>query len=263
MLSGLLLYPLDQARAVLRQYGELIKTFPDELTIQAGFIQMPDAGPVLFLSPVYCGSFDQGERMIGPLRTFGKPLADQIQLVTYEVLIHSIDSLAPKSRHYFIQTHSLDGLSAKTIEVLVELADQFSSPFSILSFHHLHGAASRVPVSETAFGLRQDHLMIEIIAAWEQQSAEEDRKHVQWAKRGADALVQYAWPRGYVNLLDVTEQERVPMAFGPNYERLLDVKRTYDPEDVFQSTIGHITPRPHEAVKRGAGPDACTRSEEV
>jgi hypothetical protein len=127
---------------------------------------------------------------------------------------------------------------------LIEQAQQFSSPFSILLFDHFHGAASRVAVSETAFGLRRDHLMIEIIAAWEPQSAAEERKHVQWAQKGSHALAPYALRGGYVNLLDVTEQERVPRAFGPNHGRLLNLKRAYDPDDTFHSTIGHITPRP-------------------
>lgn len=242
VLSGLLLYPLSQANDVLLQYVEFIKTAPDDLTVQSGFITLPDATPVLFLAPVYCGSFDEGQRMLNPLRTLGKPLSDQVQPVTYDAQIHSIDSLAPKNRRYYIQTQSLDGLGAETIEVLVEQARKFSSPFSILSFHHFHGAASRVAVSDTAFGLRQDHLMIEIIGAWEQQSEEEDEKHMHWTQTGSRALAPYALPGGYINLLDVTEQDRVPLAFGPNYERLLELKRTYDPDDVFHSTIGHITP---------------------
>jgi len=242
VLSGLLLYPLDQARVVFGHYGEFIKTAPDELTIQSGFIRTPDGNPVLFLSPTYCGPVDEGLRILGPLRAFGKPLADQIQPVAYSALIHSIDAMAPKGRHYFIQTQSLDGLRVETIDVLLELAQQFSSPFSLLSFHNFHGAASRVGVSETAFGLRQDHLMMEIIAAWERQSAEEDRKHILWAQRGSQALAPYALRQGYINLLDVTEQERVPSAFGLNFERLVEVKRTYDPDDVFRSVIGHISP---------------------
>src|SRR5215470_3497405 len=210
VLSGLLLYPLDQATAVLRHYNELITAAPDELTIQPGFIQTPDAGPALFLSPTYCGALDQGERILKPLRMFGKPLLDQIKPVPYGALIYSIDALVPKGRRYFIQTQSLDGLRDETIAELIEHAQQFSSPLKILSIHHFHGAASRVAVSETAFGLRQDHLMVEIVAAWEQPSAGEDRKHVQWAQRGSHALAPFSLPGGYVNLLDVTEQRRVP-----------------------------------------------------
>jgi hypothetical protein len=240
VLSGLLLYPLGQASAVLRFYDEFITTAPDELTIMSGFIQMPDGMPVLFLSPVYCGSLEAGERILTPLRTFGKPLADQIQPVPYEALINGMNALVPKGRHYFAQTQSLVGLGAETIEVLLERAQQFSSPVSALSLHHFHGAASRVAASETAFAPRQDHLMAEIIAGWEPESPEVDQRHVQWAQDGSRALAPYAFQGGYVNMLDTEEQERVPLAFGPNYERLLALKRMYDPDDVFHSTTGHI-----------------------
>ena len=94
--------------------------------------------------------------------------------------------------------------------------------------------------SETAFALRQDHLMVEMIAAWEPQTPDEDQRHIEWAQNLSQALAPYAFKGGYINLLDEKEQERVPLAFGSNYERLLDLKRTYDPDDVFSSTIGHL-----------------------
>jgi FAD/FMN-containing dehydrogenase len=242
VLSGLLLYPLDQAGAMLRYYGEFTATAPDELTVQPGFIQMPDGTPVLFLSPTYCGLLEEGERVLTPLRTVGKPLADQIQPVAYGALINALNALFPKGRHYFIQTQSLNALGAETIEVLVEQARQFSSPFSAISIHHFHGAASRVALSETAFGLRRDHLMVEIVAAWEPEPSEEDQRHVQWAQSSSRNLAPYALQGGYVGLLDEGGQKRVPLAFGLNYDRLRDLKQKYDPDDVFHSTIGHITP---------------------
>ena len=242
VLSGLLLYPLDQAGPMLRYYGEFIRAAPDELTIQPGFIQMPDGTPVLFLSPTYCGPLEEGERLLAPLRTAGKPLADQIQPIAYRALINALDALFPKGRHYFIQTQSLDGLRVETIEALIDQARQFSSPFSAISIHHFHGAAGRVGVSETAFGLRQDHLMVELVAAWEPQPSDDGERHVQWAQRGSRALAPYALQGGYVGLLDEGQQQRVPLAFGVNYARLRDLKRTYDADDVFHSTSGHITP---------------------
>ena len=242
VLAGLLLYPLDQARAMLHYYNEFIATAPDELTIQFGFIQLPDGMSVLFLSPVYAGPLEAGERVLAPLRATGSPLTDQIQPITYDALVHAMDALFPKGRHYVIQTRSLADLRAETMEALVESAQRFSSPFSGLAIHHFHGAASRVSASETAFAPRQDHLMVEIIAGWEPQSAAADQRHVLWAQDGSRALAPYALKGGYVNLLDEGEQERVPLTFGPNYRRLLDLKRRYDPEDVFHWTIGHIIP---------------------
>ena len=243
VLSGLLLYSLDQAGAVLRHYNEFIQNVPDELTIQPGFIRMPDLGTALFLSPTYCGSLDQGDRILEPLRSFAKPLTDQIKPIAYDALVHSIDLLAPKGRRYFLQTQSLPGLGDETISELIEMARNFSSPLSLLSIHHFHGAASRIPISNTAFAVRQDHLVVEIIAAWESQPAKGDEEHVRWARDGSRKLAQYALASGYVNLIDVTEPERIPAAFGPNYPRLQEIKRTYDPEDVFRSTIGHVPAR--------------------
>jgi hypothetical protein len=235
------MYPLAQAREVLRFYDEFITTAPDELTILVGLLQMPDGTPIVFLAPTYCGTLEEGERVLKPLRAFGKPLADQIQPTPYEMLITAITHLAPKGRQYFMHTQSLERLRAETIDVLVEMAEQFSSPLSAITLHHFHGAASRVAVSETPFALRQDHVMVDIAAEWKLSSAEEDQRHMQWTQRGS-RLAPYAVKGGYVNLLLEDEEDRVRLAYGPNYERLLELKRTYDPDDVFHSTIGHITP---------------------
>jgi FAD/FMN-containing dehydrogenase len=238
--SGLLLYPLEQASAVLRSYDEFIATAPDDLVVQSGFLTLPDGMLVLFLSPTYCGPLAAGERVLAPLRTVGTPLADHIQPIAYDALIHTLDAFFPKGRHFFIQTRSLAGLRAETSEVLIESARRFTSPFSALSIHHFHGAASRGPASETAFGPRQDHLMVEIVAGWEPEPPEADQQHVRWAQASSQALAPYALPGGYVSLLDTDEQDRVPLTFGANYARLLALKRTYDPDDVFSSTMGHI-----------------------
>ncbi|WP_250126765.1 FAD-binding oxidoreductase [Chroococcidiopsis sp. CCMEE 29] len=242
VLSGMLLYPLDQARTVLHRFNEFIATAPDELTIASGFLQTPDGATVLFLSPTYCGAIKAGEQIIAPLRTFGTLLIDQVQPVTYNDLIRGLDAFTPKGRHYYLQTQSLDGFQTKAIEALIEQGLPLPSPFSMINIHNFHGTASRVGVSETAFALRQDHLMVELIAAWEPQSPDDEQRHIQWAQHISQALAPYAFKGGYISLLDEQEQERVRLTFGSNYERLLDLKQTYDPDDVFRSTIGHVAP---------------------
>ncbi len=213
-----------------------------ELTIRSGFLQTPDGTTVLFLSPTYSGAIAAGEQAIAPLRTFGSLLVEQIQPITYYDLIHQIDAYTPAGRYYYLQTQSLAELQTETIEALIEPGLPLPSPFSTINIHHFHGAASRVSTSETAFALRQDHLMVELIAAWEPQSLDDEQRHLQWAQRTSQALAPYAFKGGYINLLDQAEQERVPLAFGANYQRLLDLKRKYDPDDVFRSTIGHLIP---------------------
>lgn len=171
------------------------------------------------------------EQAIAPLRTFDNLLVDQVQPVTYNALIHVIDVLAPKGRHYYIQTRLLKGLQTETIDVLIEQGLPLSSPFSLIELHNFHRAASRVGVSETAFALRQDHLVVELIAAWEPQSPDEEQRHLQWSRNISQALAPYAFKGGYINVMDEQEQERVPLAL-PNYKRLLDLKRKYDLDDV-------------------------------
>jgi FAD/FMN-containing dehydrogenase len=213
-------------------------TIPDELTILSGLIQMPEGATVLFLLPLYCGESAAGEQVIAPLRTFGTVLVDHVRSMTYREYIHQWDANAPKGRHYYAKTQSIKGFQPEIIDTLIEQGLPFSSPFSFIALHHFHGAASRVGASETAFALRQDHLMVELIAAWEAQ--DDEQRHLQWAQNISRSLAPYALKGGYISLLDREEQERVRLAFGSNYERLLDLKQKYDPDDVFRSTIGHL-----------------------
>ncbi|MBD2731997.1 FAD-dependent oxidoreductase [Nostoc sp. FACHB-892] len=240
VLSGMLLYPLEEAKTVLRRLNDFMATIPDELTILSGFIQMPEGATVLFLLPLYCGESAVGEQVIAPLRTFGTVLVDQVQSMTYREFIHQWDANAPKGRHYYAKTQSIKGFQPEIIDTLIEQGLPFSSPFSFIALHHFHGAASCVGASETAFALRQDHLMVELIAAWEPQ--DDEQRHLQWAQNISQALAPYALKGGYISLLDQEEQERVRLAFGSNYERLLDLKQKYDPDDVFRSTIGYLAP---------------------
>jgi FAD/FMN-containing dehydrogenase len=240
VLSGLLLYPLEQAKAVLHNFNDFIATASDELTIRSGFLQTPDGVTALFLAPTYCGTLEAGDRAIAPLRTFGNLAFEQVQPVTYNDLIYELDAFTPAGRHYYLQTQSLPNLQTEAIEVLIEQGLPLPSPFSTINIHHFHGAASRVGVSKTAFALRQDHLMVELIAAWEPQSPDEEQRHIQWAQNISQALAPYAFKGGYINILAREEQDRVRLAFGSNYDRLLELKRRYDPDDVFSSTIGHL-----------------------
>ena len=93
--------------------------------------------------------------------------------------------------------------------------------------HHFHGAATRPGLTDTAFGLRADHLVVEIIAIW--PPGDEPSRHRAWADRTSERLAPVALPGGYPNLLGPDDTERVRLAYGPNYDRLIRAKRRYDP----------------------------------
>ncbi|MEH0934912.1 BBE domain-containing protein [Micromonospora psammae] len=135
--------------------------------------------------------------------------------------------------HYLLRTRWLPELTDDAVEVLVDAARRVSSPYSAIALHHFHGAASRVGVTDTAFGLRADHLLAEVIAVW--APGDEPGAHRDWAERTSAALAPLALPGGYPNLLAPDETDRVRLAYGGNWERLCRAKRRYDPRGVFSA----------------------------
>lgn len=112
-----------------------------------------------------------------------------------------------------------------------------TSPFSAIVLHHFHGAAARVPITATAFGLRQQHLLVEIIAAWEPSADKNGYIHRCWAESVSRTLAPAALPGGYPNMLGPDDRDQIELAYGSNITRLLDVKQRFDPDGIFTSAI--------------------------
>ena len=105
-----------------------------------------------------------------------------------------------------------------------------TSPYSLVQIQHVHGAASRVSPTETAFALREESYVISIVAAWDGGEAE---RHIAWARACWRALSPFASSGVYVNFLGNEGEERVRAAYGVNYERLVALKNKYDPTNFF------------------------------
>jgi len=140
-------------------------------------------------------------------------------------------------------------LNEDAAEIIVEaMAKAVSAGCAILT-HEFRGAASRVPVEATAFGLRRDHVLIEILASFPDRSDSlEERRHQHWVSDTRRTFEPIAFRGGYPNLLGAGEADRAAASFGPNAERLAMVKRLYDPGNVFSSAI----PLPPDQVPTAA-----------
>lgn len=103
---------------------------------------------------------------------------------------------------------------------------------SAILLHHFHGAAARVPLDSTAFGIRRNHLMTEIIASWAPDDADAHR-HVAWADSVSAALAPHALPGGYAGLLGSDADEQIAHAYGSNGARLRAAKAHFDPDGIF------------------------------
>ena len=245
VVAGLAVFPMRDARTVLRGYRELLDWSPDELTLQMGMMATP-AGPGLFLFPTWSGERAAGEELLGGLARLGTPLSFEIGPTAYEDLFAALDVFGGRGRHWALRTRSLSRLTDEAEAVLLEAGVALTSQVSAISVHHFHGAAARVPVEDTAFGLRENHLMVELIAGWEPSAGDDGARHRSWADHAAEALEPHALPGGYPNLLGPEERARVFQAYGPNLPRLLALKRRLDPDNLFAAAtpfLGNVWSR--------------------
>jgi len=233
--SGLVVFPWEQAGAVLAGLSDVLADGPDELTVQSGVLAGPDGAPVVFASPTWSGDdAAAGERALARIDALGTPLVSQLGATTVPQMLAGIDAQFPFGRHVRIRTRSVPALTAGVQDALMLAGSTLTSPLSAVSVHSLHGAASRVPVAQTAFGHRDPHLMIEIIALWEPEDARA-AEHGAWADDVTRALEPHALPGGYPNLLGPDDAARAAHAYGSHAERLLAAKRRFDPEGVFRA----------------------------
>lgn len=238
LLSGMILYRGSDAEQVLIRYNELMITAPNELAVSAGTMFGPDGQLVAFLAPFWFGDQQTGERYLESMKQFATPLQAQVGLMTYSEVLDLQSSFIRSGLHWAIQTRWLPTLETDPIQTIVEAVKQSPSPLSFVNIHHFHGVPATVNSHETPFSMRKPHYMVEIIASWEAKdgrSSQSHHQHHQWAGKLSEALKKGAYPGGYVNLLGPAETEQINQAYGDNLSRLQHVKRTYDPDGVFNS----------------------------
>jgi FAD/FMN-containing dehydrogenase len=237
MLAGMILFPWAEAKSVLRGYTSVVAAAPDELGGLSGVVTGPDGNPMVFLAPMWSGEPNQGEGVIAELRRLGTPSVEQIAPMAYGDLLGMFADHAVAGRHYAIRTRSLPKLTPDIISTLIAAGETKTSPFSAIILHHFRGTATRVPLANTSFGLRSEHFMAEVIAAWEPAPGADGEVHRQWAITVSQSLEPYALPGGYPNMLGPDDHEQTARAYGANASRLQRLKRLFDPEGIFTSAI--------------------------
>jgi hypothetical protein len=161
-----------------------------------------------------------------------QPAADMMGEKKYTEIQTMLDFTAPRGQHYYFKCPFLRELRDEAIRVIVDHAEQLPTEQTQVILEHMHGAASRVPVSQTAFGLRRVHYSINIIPAWTEPSMAE--KCISWAQDFAAALTPFGASDAYVNYLGDEGPSAVKASYGANYSRLAELKKKYDPDNFFR-----------------------------
>jgi FAD/FMN-containing dehydrogenase len=232
LLAGSLAFPLAQARDVLRFYRDWTQAAPDHLTVYAGLSAAEDGSPRVGVRAVYNGSLEDAARVVEPLRRFGAPLIDDIRPRPYVEVQRLVDPQFPSGRLNYWKANFLDELSDELIEIVVDAFARVPSRSSGIVFEQMGGAVARVGETETAFRHRGAAFSLLLLGGWYDPSASE--ANVAWVRELWERTQPLSSAGVYVNYLGTEGDERIRDAYGVNYARLVDVKRTYDPRNVFR-----------------------------
>ena len=235
ILAGIILFPWSEAESVLRGHAEIMASAPDELSVLVVLAPGQDGSPLVFLGPIWTGDPEKGREFMARLEGLGTPLLSQVGPMSYADLLRLYDAQAAEGRHYALKTRWLAELTPEIISEVVAAGTRRTSPFSMIALHHFHGPGTQIPVGATAFGLRQEHFLMEIIAAWDPNEKSESDAHRKWASDLFSVLAPHALPGGYPNFLTADDHEQIGAAYGKNAPRLRDIKWHYDPNNLFSS----------------------------
>ena len=243
VLAGPVFHPLEDAPQVLRLYREFIAAAPDELTTIFDLSVAPPlpflpeevhGKPIVMVGACYAGSPDDGAEVVRPLKQFGRPIVDLLEPKPYTALQSMFDPLVPHGWHRYWKSVELPSLSDDAIDTLIEHSSAPTSPKSYTIVFQLGGALARVGEDETAFSQRDTAHNVNINAVWTEEDPDGER-HSAWARDFFDAMQRHAGGRVYVNFLGEEGGNRVRQAYGArNYERLVELKRAYDPTNFFR-----------------------------
>jgi FAD/FMN-containing dehydrogenase len=241
ILGGLVVHARDSARDLLRFYRSFTQSAPDELATYAALLHTPDGMPAAGIVTCYCGDLAEGERVIAPLRGFGRPLMDMIQPMPFPVMQTVFDAAVPDGHHNYWKSSFLRELSDEAIDVIVRYANEASSPLSAVLIEQYGGAASRVGVHDTAFAQRQTQYDLGILSQWTDPA--ESARHVKWARDFWEAMSGHGSGAYLLNFLGEESDATIKAAFGANYDRLVEVKTAYDPTNFFRVNQ-NLQPKP-------------------
>jgi FAD/FMN-containing dehydrogenase len=231
VLAGEVVYPLDQAKEVLRFYRDWSVAAPDEARADATLLSGPE-GPALAVILCYCGAIEEGEKVLRPMRSCGSPLVDSVAPVPYATVQNLLTEIFQPGRLHYWKAGFVQALSDEAIEALVDFfAANVPRFFAAIAIEHLGGAVSRVGPQDTAFGHRDAQHSLLVLRMWEDPADSE--KNIEWARRCYRTAEPFL--KGvYVNYLGDEGEARVRAAYGVNYERLRAIKNKYDPTNFFR-----------------------------
>jgi FAD/FMN-containing dehydrogenase len=240
IVAGLIVFPFDQAMQVLTKYRQFVNSAPEELNV---WVVLRDAPPLPFLPanvhgkkvvvlPIfYSGAVTEAEKFIAPLRAFGDAYGEHIGAQPYVEWQKAFDPLlTPGARNYW-KSHNFTELADGALNSIIEFAGKLPSPQCEIFIGLIAGVPNRIAPDAMAYAHRDAKFVLNVHGRWDE--AKDDQRGIAWAREFFKTSAPYASAGAYVNFMTEDEGNRVAAAYGSNYGRLLEIKKRYDPENVF------------------------------
>jgi FAD/FMN-containing dehydrogenase len=235
VLGGPVLWPLAETPKAFSFFREFSANLPDDLSLQAMLVHAPDRSGTKLCGIVGCHAGADGEQAaadLKPLRELGSPVADRVQRIPYPAMNTGADWLFPRGALNYWKSAFFAELSDGAVAVMIDAFERAPSKQCAIGVEEFHGAVTRVPAEATAYPHREPGFNLILISQWTDPAHTDEC--IAWARQTFDALAPYMADRSYTNYLSADDHDRVRQAFGPNYQRLVEVKQRYDPHNRFQ-----------------------------
>jgi FAD/FMN-containing dehydrogenase len=238
--AGPIFYNLEDAATVLRMFDEFIRDAPEQFGGFPGFQIAPPLpfipedrhGDTLLLVVVHwTGPLDQAEKALKPFRDVAPIVADGSGPLPYPALNGAFDALYPKGLRAYWKGAFVKDLPDAAIAAHVEHGSQVPEVTSTMHMYPINGACHRVGANDTAFAYRDATYGMVFLAGW--SDAANDAERIKWLRDYYQALSPYSEPGGYINFMQEDDHGRIRDNYRQNYDRLVQVKRAYDPGNLF------------------------------
>lgn len=242
ILNVRLIYPYEAIPDVFQFYGEFMDEAPNSLQCYGGILEgSPEYGlpeplhgkTLLAFRGLYAGDISEGKDAFQPLRDYGEPIADMTQPLPYTEHQQQADDLYCAGHRNYWKSNFYTEITDGFIETVMEHVSSMPSPYSSVFFEWMEGAIAETEPDATAFPHRDKSFAFTVAPKW--TDPERDDELIAWAREFHTDLEPYAADGVYMNYMDDDEDDRVETAYGDRYERLRNLKQTWDPENLFRT----------------------------
>jgi len=234
VVGGLIAHPIDAAPDLLRFYREASEASSDDLNLFAGLVHAPDGSGMKLAALLVChtGTPEQAEAELAPVKAFGSPLMVEVGTMPYPVMNTLLDAGFPAGLCNYWLSSFTRGFDDGLVDTIVERFATVPSPMSAIVIEHFHGAVTRHAETEIPVPHRAKGWNLLIPSVWA-DPADSDA-NIAWTRETHKALAPHLDERRWLNYLaDDQGDDAIRAAYGPNYDRLAQVKATYDPDNLF------------------------------